>query len=593
MKKILFILLMIFTCQSFAFGATYYVDDSAANDLGDGSSGSPKKYIGSGLALLSAGDTLIVKDGTYSNATDEIDSVPNGSAGNYITIKAENDGGAVISGLGEAITLSSNSYIRIEGFTIKNGTGAHSVEITGSNTIIIERVMIKNGAPYDNRYANVFEITEGSYDIAVQECAIVGSFRYGFTVYSGSSAAHDVVFRRCVARFDGNSEREPKAAFLVYGATDPIVAAYNVGFQNCIAIDCDGLDNMDGNGAFIGAFASPQYDSDGLKYMGCIALNIVPDSNTQGFYLERESSDTSANTLTNCVIWDINYQGLAARERDFAATNMTIGSSVNKGWDEWSAGTHTIADSLFVDNGATSSSGGVSSCYFDGESAVGSDSSTGDSGLSILWDSPIADGANIIYRYGTDDVFYGDAGWDTLTETALWPFPNEARIKTLFAEDDDISGNGTTRGFCAATENANTDTGYITLSSYITEYLGDTTQTAAMYDVSPAPLEITTTTLDEATQNTEYSDTVAATGGTEPYAFAVTSGTLPTGLNLTEATGEISGTPTGTGASEFTVTVTDAAEDTDDQALSITVNAAESSLPLTIPGCVLSGGKLN
>lgn len=47
-----------------------------------------------------------------------------------------------------------------------------------------------------------------------------------------------------------------------------------------------------------------------------------------------------------------------------------------------------------------------------------------------------------------------------------------------------------------------------------------------------------------------------ASGGTTPYTWAVTSGTLPTGLTLSP-TGTLSGTPTATGNFTFSVTVTD------------------------------------
>jgi len=70
------------------------------------------------------------------------------------------------------------------------------------------------------------------------------------------------------------------------------------------------------------------------------------------------------------------------------------------------------------------------------------------------------------------------------------------------------------------------------------------------------PLAIATTSLSAGTSDTSYSQTLAATGGTFPYTWRTTSGSLPTGLSLA-ASGAISGTPTTSGTYSFTAQVTD------------------------------------
>ncbi len=70
-------------------------------------------------------------------------------------------------------------------------------------------------------------------------------------------------------------------------------------------------------------------------------------------------------------------------------------------------------------------------------------------------------------------------------------------------------------------------------------------------------IALTPATLTNGTINTAYSQTITASGGTSPYTYAVSSGTLPTGLTLS-STGVLSGTPTSTTAATFTVTATDA-----------------------------------
>jgi len=73
-------------------------------------------------------------------------------------------------------------------------------------------------------------------------------------------------------------------------------------------------------------------------------------------------------------------------------------------------------------------------------------------------------------------------------------------------------------------------------------------------DVAPV---ITTTDLDEMTQNAAFSQQLAATGSPTPT-WAVTAGTLPDGLTLSTG-GLLSGTPTVDGAYDFTVTATNTA----------------------------------
>jgi len=68
-----------------------------------------------------------------------------------------------------------------------------------------------------------------------------------------------------------------------------------------------------------------------------------------------------------------------------------------------------------------------------------------------------------------------------------------------------------------------------------------------------------------------YSDQLAVTGGTGPFTWAVSGGSLPAGLTLNPSTGLLSGTPTTVGLSTFTVKVTDSLGLTATQSLNLTV----------------------
>ena len=57
-----------------------------------------------------------------------------------------------------------------------------------------------------------------------------------------------------------------------------------------------------------------------------------------------------------------------------------------------------------------------------------------------------------------------------------------------------------------------------------------------------------------------YSQALAEAGGTAPFTYTLTSGSLPAGLTLNASTSVISGTPiTAVSAQAFTVKVTDSA----------------------------------
>ena len=77
--------------------------------------------------------------------------------------------------------------------------------------------------------------------------------------------------------------------------------------------------------------------------------------------------------------------------------------------------------------------------------------------------------------------------------------------------------------------------------------------------VAVETLVVTTASLPNGLEGAAYSETLAASGGTTPYTWAITAGALPDGLSLNNGTGEISGTCTVVGTFDFTVEATDSA----------------------------------
>lgn len=93
-------------------------------------------------------------------------------------------------------------------------------------------------------------------------------------------------------------------------------------------------------------------------------------------------------------------------------------------------------------------------------------------------------------------------------------------------------------------------------------------------------LNIVSTTLSDGFKPYIYIDTLIAKGGTSPYYWEISSGTLPDSLILDPLTGIISGTALDTGTSTFTVLVKDssAPQKSDTQNLTLTIQPGATFL---------------
>ncbi|WP_221937628.1 putative Ig domain-containing protein [Janthinobacterium sp. KBS0711] len=101
--------------------------------------------------------------------------------------------------------------------------------------------------------------------------------------------------------------------------------------------------------------------------------------------------------------------------------------------------------------------------------------------------------------------------------------------------------------------------------------------------VAAPVISVTPSTLPALKVATAYSQQLAASGGVAPYAYTVSSGSLPAGLTLS-GSGLLSGTPTAGGSFTFTVQAADAHQFTGTQSYTLVVSSANISLtPATLP----------
>ncbi|OCW57966.1 Ig domain-containing protein [Hoeflea olei] len=128
-----------------------------------------------------------------------------------------------------------------------------------------------------------------------------------------------------------------------------------------------------------------------------------------------------------------------------------------------------------------------------------------------------------------------------------------------------------------------------------TDANNDTGDAAYTLQVNAAPVVVTLSpaagALNAGQVGTAYTQTITASGGTAPYSYAVTSGSLPAGLTLSTG-GVLSGTPTTAASASFTVTATDANNDTGDAAYTLQVNAAPVVVTLSPAAGALNAGQV-
>ena len=122
-----------------------------------------------------------------------------------------------------------------------------------------------------------------------------------------------------------------------------------------------------------------------------------------------------------------------------------------------------------------------------------------------------------------------------------------------------------------------------------TNYAASTSSTVALLAGTPV-LSVSPVTLPMGMVRSAYSQTLTATGGTGPYRYSVTAGTLPQGLSL-GASGGLAGTPALSGTYLFTITATDssATPNTTSVAYALVIQAAPPAVITISPSGLPNG----
>jgi hypothetical protein len=184
-------------------------------------------------------------------------------------------------------------------------------------------------------------------------------------------------------------------------------------------------------------------------------------------------------------------------------------------------------------------------------------------GLSIATTSPLPGGVT------------GTAYSATLTATGgappyTWSFTNGSVPGLALATDGSFSGTPNVPGTYSLTAQvADSASGTVTKPLHITIAVG----TLSVVTTSPLP---------DATVSTIYSQTLSAAGGTSPYTWTLSAGSLPPGMTLNGA-GVIGGTTNTPGTYQFTAQAADSGGLTATATFSITIPVPPLIITATSP----------
>jgi hypothetical protein len=373
--------------------------------------------------FLYPGDTLVLLDGIYYQSLDPNER--SGEPGNPITIRAKNDGKAIIDGQGNRSTVDfegfrNASYYVLEGIVARNSS-ENVYRITADN-VILRRVSGFNANTDGNNHVFVIHAN----NTLIEDCVAAGSGRKMMVIFKGENN----VIRRCFADWQEWDGREWHDCWPWGDGIEIYNSSYNT-IENSISysrnptkgfnILSQGSNGRSNGNKILGSMSvlAGMYE-DGTPYRWgdtrpqptqytCVREYGWPGTRV-GFNLT-SSSEARDNLWQDIFSWGSASYGFAWRGDSANAINNRINQAtiINNGLDDDVAyggkdaadTSQEILDNFVVENSRIDK---IFQGYENGDKIVTSMS---------------GEGAHLTNRY-VDGV---------LTNEPLWPWPMEERIQ--------------------------------------------------------------------------------------------------------------------------------------------------------------------
>ncbi len=304
MKKLLLTVFLL--TASTVYADTFYISPTGS-DGGAGTTGDPWETFAFALPQLNPGDTLILKNGTYTGANSGFPAINcsttdmDGTVGNRITVRAENERQAFIQGDGDQFVLyiTNCSYWSFWGIRLASADSSadvsqgHPVMATNSDHLEFRRFLISNTNRYEN---NAVMLLDTVSDSLVEENEIYTFHRHGISTKYGDNniIRRNYANSRLYADVGGgivsDSPDRGDAAFVVYPGNNTIVEN-NISENNTTGYDIES-----------------ELLSDNNQFLGNISLNDL-----YGTLLHSRENKVTDTIFRNFLVINPFYVGFYAR----------------------------------------------------------------------------------------------------------------------------------------------------------------------------------------------------------------------------------------------------------------------------------------
>jgi len=477
---------------------TYYVATDGS-DSNPGTESEPWATLQHAVDTISAGDTILVKSGTYDGCRIE----SSGSSGSIKTLKVDTGASVLLNapsasckhnGVLEIENYSASvSYWEIDGFEVDGVNGSYRpIDCRNTASQMNSHITVKNCEVHDGYSTGIF----GAFTnyILIENCTSYDNGEHG--IYCNNSSDNGII-RKNTCYSNTNNGIHMNGDVSMGG--DGIMSYWEVDKNTCYSnpnqgINCDGVTDSKFRNNLIYNTGSKGFSLYGIDG-GCTSKNdrilnntvVNPDGSYYCIFIHRNSEskgDPDGMRIYNNILYHYS-----------TATNRGSICMHDSGFDDFDSDYNAVMEYFGINDNSSVDT-------FSEWQARGYDTNSIQESDTTLFVDPGNDDYHLKAGSGAID------GGTTLSDVS-----------------DDLEGNSRPQG-----------------SAY---------DMGCYEKLSGGELTIITSSLDDGVVNASYSETLTATGGTTPYSWSVISGSLPSGLSLTSSTGVI-------GRAEKAVVLTDA-----------------------------------